>query len=100
MTPATRRTIGSLACITGGLTWALLGPTAILERNDSLSYDAYNRLLSLPLLLFLVGFATAEWLLRPRTTSGTAGFGAVVPGLLLLLVGNVIEFWGVLLQDR
>ncbi len=100
MKPDTVRSAGVLACTAGGIAWALLGPAAVLERNDTLSYDTYNRLLTLPLLLFLVGFSAAERLLRPPTTTGTAGFVAVALGLLLLLVGNVIEFWGVLLQAK
>lgn len=78
----------------------LLGPAAVLERNDTLSYDAYNRLLTLPLLLFLVGVLTTGERLRLRTTPGTVRFVGVVLGLVLLLVGNVIEFWGVLLQPK
>ncbi len=100
MKPDTVRSAGVPASTMGGIAWALLGPAAVLERNDVLSYDTYNRLLTLPLFLCLVGFIAAEWLLRPRTRPGTVGFVAVVLGLLLLLVGNVIEFWGVLLQSK
>jgi hypothetical protein len=100
MKPDSMRSMGVLACIAGGIAWALLGPAAVLERNDVLSYDAYNRLLALPLLLFVVGFISAEWLLRPRTARGTAGFLVATFGLFSLLAGNVIEFWGVLLQSK
>lgn len=100
MKPDTVRSVGVLACTVGGVAWALLGPAAVLERNNVLSYDTYNRLLTLPLFLFLVGFLAAEWLLRPQTRPGTVGFVTVALGLVLLMVGNVIEFWGVLLQSK
>ncbi len=100
MKPDTVRSVGVLACTVGGIAWALLGPAAVLERTNLLSYDTYNRVLTLPLFLFLVGFIASEWLLRPRTRLGTVGFVTVALGLLLLLVGNGIEFWGVLLQSK
>ena len=100
MTPHTVRSLSASACILGGSAWGLLGPAAVLERHNFLSYDSYNRLLTLPLLLFLVGFIAAERLLRPRTRLGTVGFGGVALGLVLLLAGNALEFWGVLLQSK
>ncbi len=100
MKPDTVSSVGALACIAGGITWVMLGPAAVLERNNILSYDTYNRLLTFPLLLFLVGFIAVQWLLRPRTILGTVGFVVVVLGLFLLLAGNVLEFWGVLLQSK
>jgi glucan phosphoethanolaminetransferase (alkaline phosphatase superfamily) len=100
MKPDTVRSGAALASTAGGIAWVLLGPAAVLKQNNTLGYDAYNRLLALPLLLFLVGFVAAGWLLRPRTGPGRAGFVAVALGLVLLLVGNVVEFWGVLLQSK
>ncbi len=100
MKPDTVRSVGALSCILGGIAWALLGPAAVLERSNILGYDSYNRLLTLPLLLFLVGFIAAGPLLRPRTRPGAVGFVVVGFGLLLLLVGNALEFWGVLLQSQ
>ncbi len=98
--PDTGRSAGAFACILGGIAWALLGPAAVLERNNILSYDSYNRLLAFPLLLFLVGFIASGPMLRPRTMPGTVGFIVVALGLLLLLAGNTLEFWGVLLQSE
>ncbi|HEV2124361.1 MAG TPA: hypothetical protein VGW38_16525 [Chloroflexota bacterium] len=100
MKPDNMRSVGAVACILGGMAWVLLGPAAVLERNNLLSYDSYNRLVTLPLLLFLFGFIAAHWLLRPQTMLGTLGFGVVVLGLFLLVTGNVLEFWGVLLQSQ
>ncbi len=100
MKPDTAHSVGVFACILGGIAWALLGLAAVLERNNILSYDNYNRLLTLPLLLFLVGFIATGRLLRPRTMPGTVGFVAVALGLFLLLAGNALEFWGVLLQSE
>ena len=100
MKQETVRSLSAITCILGGITWVLLGPAAVLERNNILSYDSYNRLLTLPLLLFLVGFLAAERLLRPRTRLGTVGFVVAALGLGLLLAGNALEFWGVLLQAK
>jgi hypothetical protein len=87
-----------LAVATGAL-WTL-GVTLVATQAGSdpvgAGYDAANRVLTIPLLL-LVGFA---WLLRatspPRYLKGTV---TLVAGSVLLLAGNVLEFWAVLLTD-
>jgi len=56
-------------------------------------YDAANRALTLPLVL-LVGYAT---LLRTSPPGGSSkGSVTLVVGSVLLLAGNVLEFWMVL----
>ena len=60
-------------------------------------YDAVNRALTLPLVL-LVGYAA---LLRTSPPGGSRqGSAALVVGSILLLAGNVLEFWMVLFSGR
>jgi hypothetical protein len=88
------------AAVFGGLGWLLLAPAAELVRRDLLSYDGYSRLLAVPLLLFNVALALASrrsvW---GKDRGVRAGLLVASVGSGLLLVGNVVEFYGVLLQD-
>jgi hypothetical protein len=87
------------AAVLGGLTWTLLVPAAELVRRDLLSYDGYNRLLAVPLLLFTVALSSVPRALTVRGRLALTGFSMAATGTALLLVGNVVEFYGVLLQD-
>ncbi len=88
------------AALLGGLGWLLLAPAAELVRRDLLSYDGYNRLLAVPLLLFTVALALASRRSVWRTDRAVrAGLLVASVGSGLLLVGNLVEFYGVLLQD-
>ncbi len=99
--PAQRRSsgIGGGAAALGGLAWILLAPAAELVRRDLLSYDGYNRLLAVPLLLFIVALSLATRALRTQGRLARIGFSVGAAGAVLLLIGNVVEFYGVLLQD-
>ena len=92
------RSAGTAALLGGGA-WLLLAPAAELQRRDLLSYDGYNRLVAVPLLLFTVALVLAPRVLGARGAART-GFRAAAVGAGLLLAGNGIEFYGVLLQDR
>jgi hypothetical protein len=102
-TPSAQRrqpAIGGGAAVLGGLAWLLLAAAAELVRRDLLSYDGYNRLLAVPLLLFAIALS---WAPRALSTGGrlaSVGFSLAAVGAGLLLIGNVVEFYGVLLQDR
>jgi hypothetical protein len=87
------------AALLGGAAWLLLAPAAELKRRDLLSYDAYNRLVAVPLLLFTVALMLAPRALAARGLA-RAGLAVAAAGAGLLLAGNVIEFYGGLLQDR
>ncbi len=104
MTTKTRGTTASTAAgtaaILGGLTWLLLIPAAELHRRELLSYDGYNRLLALPLPLFLVALLAAPRALTFADRSVRAGLITAAVGVGLLLAGNVTEFYGVLLQEK
>ena len=87
-----------LAVGTGAL-WTV-GVTLVATQAASdpvgTGYDAANRFLTLPLLL-LVGYAA---LLRASPPGGSGkGPVALVVGSVLLLAGNVLEFWMVLFSD-
>lgn len=96
----TASAVGGTAAILGGVTWLLLVPAAELHRRDLLGYDGYNRLLAIPLLLFLVALLAAPRALTVPGRSVRAGFLTAAVGVGLLLAGNIAEFSGVLLQDQ
>ena len=95
-----RSMVVGVASVLGGLAWLLLVPAAELERRDLLSYDAYNRLLAVPLLLFTVALSSAPRALAVQGRLARLGFSVAAIGAVLLLVGNLVEFYGVLLQDE
>lgn len=94
-----RSRMAGTAALLGGAAWLLLAPAAELQRRDLLSYDSYNRLVAVPLLLFLVALVPAPRALALRGLA-RAGLAVAAAGTALLLAGNVVEFYGVLLQDR
>lgn len=88
------------AALLGGAAWFLLAPAAELARRDVLSYDGYNRFLAVPLLLFTVALSLASPALGLRGRLGKVSYAVAAAGAGLLLIGNVVEFYGVLLQDQ
>lgn len=94
-----RSRIAGAAAALGGLTWILLPLAAELVRRDLLSYDGYNRLLAGPLLLFTIALSLAPGALEARGRLSRVGFSLSTAGAGLLLIGNVVEFYGVLLQN-
>ena len=94
----TYRTLSVLAVATGAF-WTV-GVTLVATQAGSdpvgAGYDAANRALTLPLLL-LMCYASV---LRTSPPGGSsAGCVALVMGSILLLAGNVLEFWMVLSSD-
>jgi hypothetical protein len=94
----TYRLLSALAVTTGAL-WTV-GITVIATQADTdpvgAGYDAANRVLTVPLLL-LVGYAVV--LRRVPPGGSRKGVLAMTIGSVLLLAGNVLEFWAVLLTD-
>lgn len=92
----TYRLLSALAVTTGAL-WTV-GITLIGTQADTdpvgAGYDAANRALTLPLLL-LVGYTAV--LRRVPPGGSRTGVVAMTVGAVLLLAGNVLEFWAVLL---
>ncbi len=96
-----RVTVVRGAALSGGAAWLLLVPAAELARRDLLSYDGYNRFLALPLLLFTVALSLAAGALgSEERPPGRVGFTVAASGASLLLIGNIVEFYGVVAQDR
>lgn len=94
--------LGLALALATGVCWivgvALVGTQADTDPVGA-AYDAANRALT-PALVLLMAFAV--WLrgaLAAAGGRGLAGASALVVAAGLLLVGNVLEFWGVLLSD-
>ncbi len=88
------------ALIAGGILW-MVARFCVAFDPPPLGYDGYNRLFSLPLLLVLAGWAG----LRARCWGrldllAQGGWAVALVGLTVMLAGNAVEFWGVLLQDK
>ena len=84
--------IGGLVAVLGGVLWALWYVGASLVGSGG--YETYNRLMPAVLLLLAVGllaFYAAQK--RSRGWIGRAGFVVALVGLLVMIVGNVMEFW-------
>lgn len=91
--------VAGTAGVLAGAAWLLLAPAAELHRRELLGYDGYNRLIAVPLLLFTVALLLAPRVLGARGLA-RRGLAGAAAGAGLLLLGNVVEFYGVLLQDR
>jgi hypothetical protein len=91
--------IAGRAALLGGVGWLALIPAAELHRRDLLGYDGYNRLLVVPLLLFAVAMWQAPRVGLATGRLARVGFTTATVGAAVLAAGNVIEFYGVLLQD-
>ena len=95
-----------LAAMVGGVLWLGLVTLGIVHdfwasAIGVLTYENYNRLLTVPLLLFVVGwFGVRASLVHRPGRLGRASAVIVLIGLLLLLAGNVLEFWLVVFQSR
>jgi hypothetical protein len=92
-----------VAAIVAGIAWGVSMPlvaTAAMEEPVGLGYDDYNRLLALPLTLLLVVLAGLRALQLPELSAwGRRGALLALVGAALLVLGNLIEFWAVLLSD-
>ncbi len=92
--------MSGLVAMLGGVLWALWG---VVEQSvgwgqpGSTAYELYeliNRLLPFALLLVVMGFIGLHAVQR-RSYGwlGTAGFATVLVGFMLLMAGNMGEFW-------
>jgi hypothetical protein len=91
--------LASGACVAGGAAWIALAAAAQARASDHLGYEAYFRLMAVPLVLFAAGFYGfwREW--SPRDPRARWASVTVLLGLVLCAAGTALEFWGVLLQD-
>ena len=90
---------GAAAAAAGGVAWLALIPAAWLHRKGDLGYDAYYRIVAVPLVLFAVAFFVLGRRWRPRTDRGRLALWVTLGGLVLVAAGTFLEFWVVLLQD-
>ena len=97
MTPAPLIRWSGLAAMLGGALWIALW--FILRSTWSadlltLTYEDYNRLMPIPLLLLMSGLAGLYARQGGRSGKlGTAGAVVAFIGLVMLLAGSVVEFW-------
>jgi hypothetical protein len=83
--------------ILAGLAW-IAGILLVSTQADSdpvgARYDAYNRVLTLAIVLLLASSVAIRRRLAAAGAPGVRAMTAVVVGLALNLAGNVLEFWG------
>ena len=84
------------AAIVGGALWAALAVFAHLEARGAISYDAFNRLVTFPLVALNLGLVAVHRSIAPRSTLARAGYITLLLAFGLLVTGNLIEFWGAL----
>lgn len=103
MSKRTLARAGGLAAILAGLFWGFTLPLIATQATDDpvgLRYDDFNRWLTLPLALLLVTLIALRVLLGRRLPrGGRLGTTLAAAGSALMLLGNVVEFWAVMLTD-
>lgn len=98
-----RGTALGTAAVAGGMLWAAARTLYFAEDTFDLSfltYDDANRIMTGPILVLVVTtflLARGAWGDAPPMARGA--LAAASGGWFLLLCGNVLEFWAVLLQD-
>jgi len=94
---------GGLAAILTGIFWGFTLPLIATQATDDpvgLRYDDFNRWLTLPLALLLVTLVALRVLLGRRLPGrGRLGTTLAAAGSALMLLGNLVEFWLVMLTD-
>lgn len=95
-----RRAVPVLAMLTG-LTW--MGAVLLVSANPKdvslagdLAYDRANRVHTLALVLLLAFAIVIHRIVRARELSGRRAAPVLVVGAALMLLGNVVSFWGAL----
>jgi hypothetical protein len=92
-----------IAAIASGVLWAVALPlvaTAASADPVGWRYDDFNRLLTAPLLLLVVALAGLRAAQIGRLAKwGSRGAWLALAAAVLLVVGNVVEFWLVLASD-
>jgi hypothetical protein len=92
--------VSSIALFIGGLFW-VVGRYLVINVPSPFTYDDYNRMFVIPLLLLVVGFlGVYELWSFYLSRFGRLLFLIGIVGLALSLCGTIIEFWAVLLQAK
>lgn len=87
------------ALVLGGMLWIAVRFLVAFD-PPPLTYDDYNRLFTLPLLLVLVGWLGILPHLGSTTGLVRGGWAVALAGMSIMLIGNMVEFWSVLFQDK
>ena len=94
----------AVAAILCGVGWAVGIPLVASEASADpvgLRYDDWNRVLLAPLLLLVIALAGLREVQLDRLSRwGRRGALAALGGAALMVLGNVVEFWLVVLSDR
>lgn len=98
-----RRVLPALASVTG-LAWmaAVLLISANhkgIDPSGDLAYDWANRAHTLALVFLLATVIAVHRTIRSRQLTGHRATTVLVVGATLMLIGNVLAFWGALLTD-
>lgn len=89
-----------ISAILGGIFWVVV-KYLINHLPPPFSYDDYNRISTIPLILMLVGFIGVHTiLLKPLSKVVVISSTVTIMGLSFLLIGNILEFWMVLFQSH
>jgi hypothetical protein len=89
-----------ISAILGGIFWVVV-KYLITHLPPPFSYDDYNRIFTIPLILMLVGFIGVHTLLlKPLSKVVVISSTVTIIGLSFLLIGNILEFWMVLFQSH
>jgi hypothetical protein len=95
-----RRALPALALLTG-LAW--MGAVLLVSANPKdvslagdLAYDRANRVHTLALVFLLATAIVIHRTIRARGLSGLRATKVLVVGAVLMLIGNVVSFWGAL----
>lgn len=93
------------AAVAAGVSWLLARALIEWSTRDPagapMSYDAANRVATVAIVLLGLAVVGAVWRTGGHPTGrAKAALGVTVAGFVALLAGNIVEFWGVLLQDR
>ncbi len=97
--------LGGLAAIVSGVFWGFALPLIATQATDDpvgMRYDDFNRWLTLPLALLVAALAAFRAVQLPqvdRTGRWGAALALALAGTIVMLVGNVVEFWLVIFTD-
>ncbi|WHZ02718.1 hypothetical protein QNH48_28000 [Neobacillus sp. YX16] len=87
-----KRYMYGISAILGGIFWVVV-KYLINHLPPTLSYDDYNRIFTIPLILMLVGFIGVHTLLlKPLSKVIVISSTVTIIGLSFLLIGNILEF--------
>jgi uncharacterized membrane protein len=95
---------GPLAAVAAAATFVLALPLVATEATEDpvgARYDDWNRVLTIPLVFLLGALIAVRARVAPALgRNGRVAAAAMIVGGALLVLGNVVEFWLALFQDK